>query len=128
MFATSRCGGRTTGAEFDDGVLAALRKRSIPPASRCTSVRHLQPVRAERLEATHDSEWFEVSGPVAAVADTRARGGRMWRRRTSVRSLDRQRAPPASCRPAAARPNLHHAGFRWVVDLMLTNFHLPGAR
>ena len=76
-------------------------------------------------------EWCEITPEAArAVADTRARGGRVWATgTTSVRTLESFAAGPGS---GLVRPGAMHTrafirppyAFQ-VVDRLITNFHLP---
>jgi S-adenosylmethionine:tRNA ribosyltransferase-isomerase len=121
----------TAALHFDDAVLQALTARGVQQTRMTLHVGAgtFQPVRAERI-ADHrmHSEWFEVPAAVVnAVAETRARGGRVVAvGTTSLRALE-----------SAARGGVLQAcsgdtdifitpGFEFrVVDQLLTNFHLP---
>jgi S-adenosylmethionine:tRNA ribosyltransferase-isomerase len=121
----------TAALHFDDAVLQALTARGVQQTRVTLHVGAgtFQPVRAERI-ADHrmHSEWFEVPAAVVnAVAETRARGGRVVAvGTTSLRALE-----------SAARGGVLQAcsgdtdifitpGFEFrVVDQLLTNFHLP---
>jgi S-adenosylmethionine:tRNA ribosyltransferase-isomerase len=122
----------TAALHFDAAVLAALAARGIASTSITLHVGAgtFQPVRAERLEDHRmHSEWFDVGeATVAAVEATRARGGRVVAvGTTSVRSLES--AARATGRLQATRGETDifiRPGFEFrVVDLLLTNFHLP---
>jgi S-adenosylmethionine:tRNA ribosyltransferase-isomerase len=121
----------TAALHFDEGVLAALRERHIATANVTLHVGAgtFQPVRTENLsEHRMHSEWFDVSQATAdAIAATRAAGGRIIAvGTTTLRALE-----------SAARGGTLAAGSRdtdifitpgfafQVVDLLLTNFHLP---
>ena len=121
----------TAALHFDDAVLAALRERGISTARVTLHVGAgtFQPVRVAQL-ADHrmHSEWFEVgSDAVQAIAATRAAGGRIVAAgTTTLRALE----------SAARAGSLVHCqgdtdifitpGFEFkVVDLLVTNFHLP---
>jgi S-adenosylmethionine:tRNA ribosyltransferase-isomerase len=125
----------TAALHFDAAVLAALEARGI---ERATVTLHVgagtfQPVRSDDLSAhTMHSERFEVgTATVEAIARTRARGGRVVAvGTTSLRALESAalRSPdPAVLAPAAGETDLFITpGFAFrVVDLLLTNFHLP---
>jgi S-adenosylmethionine:tRNA ribosyltransferase-isomerase len=121
----------TAALHFDDAVLQALTARGVQQTRVTLHVGAgtFQPVRAERI-ADHrmHSEWFDVPAAVVnAVAETRARGGRVVAvGTTSLRALE-----------SAARGGVLQAcsgdtdifitpGFEFrVVDQLLTNFHLP---
>jgi len=125
----------TAALHFDAPLLAALAERGI---ERTAVTLHVgagtfQPVRSENL-AGHvmHSERFEVgAGAVAAIERARQRGGRIVAvGTTSLRALEsmalrgRLGAPLA---PAGGETDLFITpGFSFrVVDLLLTNFHLP---
>ncbi len=121
----------TAALHFDEALLAALRERGVATAFVTLHVGAgtFQPVRVQHI-AQHrmHSEWFEVSAAtVAAIERTRAAGGRIVAAgTTSVRALE----------SAAAGGSLHAQsgdtvifitpGYQFrVVDLLITNFHLP---
>jgi S-adenosylmethionine:tRNA ribosyltransferase-isomerase len=121
----------TAALHFDAAVLAALDARGVPRAHVTLHVGAgtFQPVRTEHLAAHRmHSEWFEVpQATVEAVAATKARGGRVVAvGTTTLRALE-----------SAARGGTLQAGSRdtalfilpgfdfHVVDLLVTNFHLP---
>jgi S-adenosylmethionine:tRNA ribosyltransferase-isomerase len=121
----------TAALHFDAAVLAALDARGVPRAHVTLHVGAgtFQPVRTDKLaEHTMHSEWFEVpQATVDAVAAARARGGRVVAvGTTTLRALE-----------SAARGGTLQAGSRdtalfilpgfdfRVVDLLVTNFHLP---
>ena len=122
----------TAALHFDDSVLAALRQRGIETASVTLHVGAgtFQPVRVERL-ADHrmHSEWFEVSeATVAAVEAARERGGRVVAvGTTSVRSLESAARATGTLQPMRGETDIFITpGFEFrVVDVLLTNFHLP---
>ena len=88
-----------------------------------------QPVRVQDLDRHRmHSEWLEVGdGTVEAVAETRARGGRVVAvGTTSVRSLETaaaggQLAAYRAIRGCSSVPGIDFQ----VIDALLTNFHLP---
>ena len=121
----------TAALHFDAAVLDALAARGITAASVTLHVGAgtFQPVRTEDLSLHRmHSEWFEVSAEtVAAIERTRAAGGRIVAvGTTTLRALE-----------SAARDGVLQAGAREtdifitpgfgfrVVDLLVTNFHLP---
>jgi S-adenosylmethionine:tRNA ribosyltransferase-isomerase len=81
----------------------------------------------EHRRAPMHSEWYEVPAGHAAGdrARLRARGGRLVAvGTTTVRTLESWAR--GGCRPARRHRHLHHARLPFrVVDLLLTNFHLP---
>ena len=130
----------TAALHFDADLLAALEARGV---ERCAITLHVgagtfQPVRSENLaEHVMHSERYEVgAAAVAAIARARARGGRVVAvGTTSLRALESAAlAGPAAPVPGPALlgPTLGETrlfitpGFEFrVVDLLLTNFHLP---
>jgi S-adenosylmethionine:tRNA ribosyltransferase-isomerase len=121
----------TAALHFDAGVLQALAARGVATARITLHVGAgtFQPVRSENI-AQHrmHSEWFEVpEATVAAVAQTRARGGRVVAvGTTTLRALE------SAARGGALLPMVGDTdifitpGFDFhVVDRLLTNFHLP---
>jgi S-adenosylmethionine:tRNA ribosyltransferase-isomerase len=121
----------TASLHFDAALLAALGERGIGTASVTLHVGAgtFQPVRVADIAAHRmHSEWYEVSAStVAAIAATRAAGGRIVAvGTTAVRSLE------SAARTGALQPSVGETdifitpGFRFrVVDLLVTNFHLP---
>ena len=122
----------TAALHFDDAVLARLDARGIARTSITLHVGAgtFQPVRAESLErhAMH-REWYEIPPPaVAAIEAARARGGRVLAvGTTSLRALESAAAEPGGLAPGARETALFITpGYRFrLVDLLLTNFHLP---
>ena len=123
----------TAALHFDDDVLAALAARGVGRASVTLHVGAgtFQPVRTENLaEHRMHREWFEVpAGTVAAIERTRAAGGRIVAvGTTSLRALESAvDVASGAVRPGARETELFIVpGFRFrVVDLLVTNFHLP---
>ena len=125
----------TAALHFDAPLLAALAERGI---ERTAVTLHVgagtfQPVRSENL-AGHvmHSERFEVgAGAVAAIERARQRGGRIVAvGTTSLRALESMALrgrPGAPLAPVGGETDLFITpGFPFrVVDLLLTNFHLP---
>jgi S-adenosylmethionine:tRNA ribosyltransferase-isomerase len=88
-----------------------------------------QPVRSETLEGHRmHSEWFEVGADtVRAIEATRASGGRIVAvGTTTLRALE-SAARRGTLQSGAAETELFITpGFDFhVVDLLITNFHLP---
>ncbi len=121
----------TAALHFDAALLADIAGRGVASASITLHVGAgtFQPVRTENLaEHTMHSEWFDVpQATVDAVARTRATGGRIVAvGTTTLRALE-----------SAARSGELQAGSRdtdifitpgftfRVVDVLVTNFHLP---
>ena len=128
----------TAALHFDQGVLAALDARGVKRAAVTLHVGAgtFQPVRVHDIaEHRMHSEWFEVGADtVAAIQATRAGGGRIVAvGTTTLRALE-----SAALHAGRARPGQTLApytgdtdifitpGFDFrVVDLLVTNFHLP---
>jgi S-adenosylmethionine:tRNA ribosyltransferase-isomerase len=121
----------TAALHFDEALLAALRSRGIGTASVTLHVGAgtFQPVRTENLaEHTMHSEWFDVpAATVQAIAQTRAAGGRVVAvGTTSLRALES--AALSGTLEAGSRDTdiFITPGFAFrVVDVLVTNFHLP---
>ena len=121
----------TAALHFDAAVLAALAARGVQTARVTLHVGAgtFQPVRVERIaEHRMHSEWFEVGADtVAAVETTRARGGRVVAvGTTTVRSLE-SAARGGGLVPTTGDTDIFITpGYEFrVVDLLVTNFHLP---
>jgi S-adenosylmethionine:tRNA ribosyltransferase-isomerase len=121
----------TAGLHFDKSLLENLEKKGVRSTHLTLHVAAgtFQPVRAEHIEDHQmHAEYLEVPEPVCqAVADTRARGGRVIAvGTTSVRSLETA-AASGELRPFAGDSRIFiYPGYRFqVVDGILTNFHLP---
>ncbi|MDP1693479.1 MAG: tRNA preQ1(34) S-adenosylmethionine ribosyltransferase-isomerase QueA [Burkholderiaceae bacterium] len=122
----------TAALHFDEAVLAALKARGVQTA--CVTLHvgagTFQPVRVERLEDHRmHSEWYEVGeATVAAVAAARERSGRVIAvGTTSVRSLESAARVSGTLRATRGETELFITpGFPFrIVDVLLTNFHLP---
>lgn len=121
----------TAGLHFDRSMLDRLAAMGVESARVTLHVGAgtFQPVREQELDRHRmHSEWLEVSeATVEAVAQTRARGGRVVAvGTTSVRCLetaaaDGQLAPYRGDTRLFIRPGYQ---FR-VTQALLTNFHLP---
>ncbi|MDO9636030.1 MAG: tRNA preQ1(34) S-adenosylmethionine ribosyltransferase-isomerase QueA, partial [Thiobacillus sp.] len=121
----------TAGLHFDDAMLDALQAQGIRTARVTLHVGAgtFQPVRVDDIadHKMHSERYTIPQATVDAIAETRARGGRVVAvGTTSLRALE-----------AAAQRGSLHAGsdetdifitpgyaFR-VVDALITNFHLP---
>ena len=121
----------TAALHFDEALLAALAQRGIGMANVTLHVGAgtFQPVRTENLaEHTMHSEWFDVpQRTVDAIARTRASGGRIVAvGTTTLRALES--AARGSELQAGSRDTdiFITPGFTFrVVDVLVTNFHLP---
>ncbi len=124
----------TAGLHFTPAVLEAARARgaSLAKVTLHIGLDTFRPVREERLEDHRmHSEWYEVPPETAeAVAGCRERGGRVIACGTTVvRTLEAVADPdhPGRVRAGEGQTTLFiYPGYRFrVVDLVLTNFHLP---
>ena len=118
----------TAALHFDEAVLAQLEARGITRASVTLHVGAgtFQPVKAVNIvDHVMHFERFEVpAATVQAIADCKARGGRVVAvGTTTVRALESH----ATFGPDCNDTNIFITpGFEFaVVDLLLTNFHLP---
>ncbi|HWU68227.1 MAG TPA: tRNA preQ1(34) S-adenosylmethionine ribosyltransferase-isomerase QueA [Stenotrophobium sp.] len=122
----------TAGLHFDAALLAGLADRGIRTATLTLHVGAgtFQPMRVERLsEHRMHAERYEIStGLCAVVAETRARGGRVVAVGTTVtRALESALDKAGELRAGTGETSIFITpGFRFrVVDVLLTNFHLP---
>ena len=118
----------TAALHFDETVLTRLQERGIATASVTLHVGAgtFQPVKSERIEdhVMHHEVYRIPARTVQAVQDCRSRGGRVLAvGTTSVRTLESW----AATGQTEGDTNIFITpGFRFqVVDLLLTNFHLP---
>lgn len=118
----------TAALHFDEGVLADLAARGIERANVTLHVGAgtFQPVKTENLaEHQMHTEWYEIPLPtLAALERCRQRGGRVVAvGTTTVRTLESW----AKTGQVSGDTNIFITpGFQFqVVDLLLTNFHLP---
>jgi S-adenosylmethionine:tRNA ribosyltransferase-isomerase len=121
----------TASLHFDDQVLADLHARGVQRAAVTLHVGAgtFQPVRSDNI-ADHQmhSEWIDVpAGTVAAIAATRAAGGRVVAAgTTSLRALESAARGGALQAFQGETDIFITPGFQFqVVDMLLTNFHLP---
>ncbi len=118
----------TAALHFDEAVLAQMEARGIQRASVTLHVGAgtFQPVKTENIaDHTMHFERFEVPEATRqAIRDCKARGGRVVAvGTTTVRALESD----AKFGPECSDTNIFITpGFEFrVVDLLLTNFHLP---
>ena len=118
----------TAALHFDETVLTRLEARGVKSASVTLHVGAgtFQPVKAENItDHVMHFERFEVpEATLQAIRDCKARGGRVIAvGTTSVRALE----SAAKFGPGCKDTNIFITpGFEFkVVDLLLTNFHLP---
>ncbi|CAN7599954.1 tRNA preQ1(34) S-adenosylmethionine ribosyltransferase-isomerase QueA [Acidovorax sp. LjRoot129] len=118
----------TAALHFDEGVLADLAARGIERASVTLHVGAgtFQPVKTENLsEHQMHSEWYEVPhATLAALERCRQRGGRVVAvGTTTVRTLE---SWARSGQASGDTSIFITPGFQFkVVDVLITNFHLP---
>ncbi len=118
----------TAALHFDEALLAQLDACGVQRASVTLHVGAgtFQPVKTENLaEHQMHSEWFNLpDATVQALADCRARGGRVVAvGTTTVRTLE---SWAQTGRRSGDTSIFIQPGFDFrVVDLLITNFHLP---
>ncbi len=122
----------TAGLHFDQGLLDALDARGV---RRATLTLHVgagtfQPVRVDDLSAHRmHMERYHINTELRqAIADTRARGGRVVAVGTTVcRALESAVDDEGLPKVGAGETRLFITpGYRFrVIDRLLTNFHLP---
>ena len=121
----------TAGLHFDESVMARLEARGI---RRTFVTLHVgagtfQPVRTEDIrEHQMHQEWLSVEQSVVdAVAETRARGGRVVAvGTTAVRALESASAGGRLAPFEGDTGIFIYPGYRFrSTDAMITNFHLP---
>ncbi|PUE54879.1 tRNA preQ1(34) S-adenosylmethionine ribosyltransferase-isomerase QueA [Limnohabitans sp. Rim8] len=118
----------TAALHFDEGVLQGLEAQGVARASVTLHVGAgtFQPVKTENLaEHRMHSEWYNIPPEtVQAIADCRARGGRVVAvGTTSVRTLE---SWAQSGQASGDTQIFITPGFAFqVVDVLITNFHLP---
>lgn len=124
----------TAGLHFDEALLESLRVDGINTATLTLHVGAgtFQPVRSETVDGHQmHAEWLSVPASLcAAVAETRARGGRVIAVGTTVvRSLEAAAAEHGQLAPYEGETEIFiYPGFDFqVVDGLITNFHLPGS-
>ena len=121
----------TAGLHFDDALLDALRKRGVRTATLTLHVGAgtFQPMRVEDVSAHKmHAERYEVSAELCAtIAEVRKAGGRIVAVGTTVARALESAASDDGLRAGAGETRLFITpGFEFrMVDLLLTNFHLP---
>ena len=118
----------TAALHFDETVLAALQAKGVERASVTLHVGAgtFQPVKTENLaDHTMHSEWYDIPLPtLAAMERCRQRGGRIIAvGTTTVRTLESW----AKYGNISGDTSIFITpGFQYqVVDMLITNFHLP---
>lgn len=122
----------TAGLHFTPGILDEIRKAGIAIAEVTLHVGlgTFAPVKSEDLSGhpMHEERYFVSEGAAGAIREAKKRGGRVVAvGTTSLRVLESVAALHGSIRPGAGRTRLfvyppYHLR---VVDILLTNFHLP---
>lgn len=125
----------TASLHFDDALLQRLASKGV---NKTTVTLHVgagtfQPVRADDIRDHHmHAEWLEVTQAVVdAVADTKAKGGRVIAvGTTAVRSLESAVKYAGQGERLAAYTGetqlFCYPGYEFkAVDALITNFHLP---
>jgi len=121
----------TAGLHFDDEMLQALRDKGVQIAYVTLHVGAgtFQPVRSERIhDHTMHSERYEIpAATVAIIAQAQASGGRVIAvGTTSLRALESAMKNGKLQAGSAETKIFITPGYRFsVVDVLLTNFHLP---
>lgn len=136
MFAktTGSAAAPTAGLHFTEDVVARLRARGVRLTSvdLHVSLDTFRPMSTEDVE-DHEmhSEWCVVpAATAAAIEETRGRGGRVVAVGTTVvRTLESRAVGPGVVTPGEGRTDLFlRPGSEFsVVDLLITNLHLPGS-
>jgi S-adenosylmethionine:tRNA ribosyltransferase-isomerase len=121
----------TAGLHFDEALLARLAARGVGTAHVTLHVGAgtFQPVRVQNLaeHRMHRERWTLPQATVDAIAETRARGGRVVAvGTTTLRTLE-SAALAGELKSGSGETELFVTpGFQFrVVDLLVTNFHLP---
>ena len=118
----------TAALHFDEGVLADLEQRGVQRASVTLHVGAgtFQPMKSDNIaEHVMHAEWYEVpEATQRAIAETKARGGRVVAvGTTTVRTLE---SWAKSGQASGDTQIFITPGFEFkVVDVLVTNFHLP---
>jgi S-adenosylmethionine:tRNA ribosyltransferase-isomerase len=124
----------TAGLHFTESVLSELAAKGIELAYLTLHVGPgtFQPVRVEHVEEhrMHGERYDLPERTAAAVDRVRKRGGRVVAVGTTVvRTLEFRGRPSGTVEPGRGVCDLFiYPGHRFrIVDVMLTNFHLPGS-
>ena len=121
----------TAGLHFDEGMLERLKQQGIPAAYVTLHVGAgtFQPVRVDNVadHVMHSERYTISQATVDAIEQTRARGGRIIAvGTTSLRALE-SAAQSGMLKPGESETSIFITpGYQFkVVDLLITNFHLP---
>jgi S-adenosylmethionine:tRNA ribosyltransferase-isomerase len=122
----------TAGLHFTPDLLARLEARGIRrvPVTLHVGAGTFLPVKVDDIrDHRMHAEWGEISNETArAIAETRAAGGRIVSiGTTSLRLLETAAADDGTLAPFSGDTDIFITpGYRFkIVDLLLTNFHLP---
>ncbi|HVE49106.1 MAG TPA: tRNA preQ1(34) S-adenosylmethionine ribosyltransferase-isomerase QueA [Casimicrobiaceae bacterium] len=122
----------TAGLHFDEAMLDALKQRGVERAFVTLHVGAgtFQPVASENLaeHRMHSERYTIPEATVAAIQRARRRRGRVIAiGTTTLRALESAAGDDGSVRTGAGETTLFITpGYRFrVVDMLLTNFHLP---
>jgi S-adenosylmethionine:tRNA ribosyltransferase-isomerase len=119
----------TAGLHFTEGLLDRIRRNGVVIASITLHVGlgTFKPIRAREVsEHRMDPEFYEVSRPTASAIN-QARGRVVAVGTSTVRALETATDAEGMARLGSGYTNLFiYPGYRFrVVDVLLTNFHLP---
>ncbi|MDN5871628.1 MAG: tRNA preQ1(34) S-adenosylmethionine ribosyltransferase-isomerase QueA [Nitrococcus sp.] len=123
----------TAGLHFDQALLQRLAQMGVAQARVTLHVGAgtFQPVRAHWVQQHRmHAEYLEVDAAVCTeVAEARARGGRVVAVGTTVvRALETAARTGLLCPYRGDTELFIYPGYRfWMVDALITNFHLPGS-
>jgi S-adenosylmethionine:tRNA ribosyltransferase-isomerase len=121
----------TAGLHFTPALLDEIREKGveIAPLTLHVGLGTFMPVRVEELSRhTMHREWYRIPPEtVAAVARTRARGGRVIALGTTALRALEHAAESGELLPGEREADIFILpGYRFrVVDALITNFHLP---
>ena len=122
----------TAGLHFTPGLISTLRERGVGWTTVTLDVGAgtFRPVSADDIRQHHmHAERYEIpSSTAAAIAQTRSAGGRVVAVGTTVlRTLEASAAEHGDVRAGSAWTSIFiHPPYRFrVVDVLITNFHLP---
>jgi S-adenosylmethionine:tRNA ribosyltransferase-isomerase len=122
----------TAGLHFTPEILETLRARGVHTAfvTLHVGLGTFAPVKADDLaqHVMHEERYVLPEATVAAIAQARARGGRVFAAgTTTVRVLESCVGTDGQLRPGAGRTRIFiHPPFTFrAVDALITNFHLP---
>ncbi|MCP3859386.1 MAG: tRNA preQ1(34) S-adenosylmethionine ribosyltransferase-isomerase QueA, partial [Phycisphaeraceae bacterium] len=125
------CAAPTAGLHIDEDLLTRLDARGIEIARVTLHVGPgtFRPVKTERIEdhVLHSERYSLSSETAEAIHAAKARGGRVVAvGTTTVRVLESLAAAGGIRETSGATDIFIYPGYEWrVVDVLLTNFHLP---